>query len=520
MTATTRDTPPLATMFTDLARTRGDHPALVGATRTVTYAELERRGTRVANALRDLGVGEGERVAYLDLNNPEFFEVMVGAVKIGAAIAPLNYRLTPGELGRIVHDARATVLVVGPAFEAAVPVIEAAAPALTRVVRTGEDFEGWVAAASEEDPGRESTYDDVVLQLYTSGTTGLPKGVQLTNGNCSGLMDVANAWGVDESSVSLVAMPLFHIGGSGWANVALARGGTDVLVPVVDPAALIDTIEGARITNAFLVPAVLQMMCAVPGAEDRDYSSLRSIAYGASPITTAALTRCLEVFRAPLFQVYGLTETTGAITELSSADHDPGGPRQHLLRSAGKPYPWVEMKAVDPVTGADCGPGEVGEIWTRSRQNSPGYWHKPDDTAAAFDTDGWLHTGDAGYLDDEGFVFLTDRIKDMIVSGAENVYPIEVESALAEHPDVADVAVIGVPDDRWGETVKAVVVRCPGSTLSADELIAWAKDRVAGFKRPRSVDFVDELPRNPSGKLLKRVLREPYWVDADGRQIG
>jgi long-chain acyl-CoA synthetase len=226
------------------------------------------------------------------------------------------------------------------------------------------------------------------------------------------------------------------------------------------------------------------------------------------------------VFRAPLFQVYGLTETTGAITELSSADHDPGGPRQHLLRSAGKPYPWVEMKAVDPVTGADCGPGEVGEIWTRSRQNSPGYWHKPDDTAAAFDTDGWLHTGDAGYLDDEGFVFLTDRIKDMIVSGAENVYPIEVESALAEHPDVADVAVIGVPDDRWGETVKAVVVRCPGSTLSADELIAWAKDRVAGFKRPRSVDFVDELPRNPSGKLLKRVLREPYWVDADGRQIG
>jgi len=191
MTATTRDTPPLATMFTDLARTRGDHPALVGATRTVTYAELERRGTRVANALRDLGVGEGERVAYLDLNNPEFFEVMVGAAKIGAAIAPLNYRLTPGEMGRIVHDARATVLVVGPAFEAAVPTIEAEAPALSRVVRTGQDFEGWLAAASEEDPGRESTYDDVVLQLYTSGTTGLPKGVQLTNGNCSGLMDVA-----------------------------------------------------------------------------------------------------------------------------------------------------------------------------------------------------------------------------------------------------------------------------------------------------------------------------------------
>jgi len=513
-------TPPLSQIFADLARERADHPALVGAARTVTYAQLHENGNRVAHALADLDVGEQGRVAYLDLNNPEFFEVMIGAARVGAAIAPLNFRLTPTEMGRIVHDAGATVLVLGPAFEAALPAIQAEAPGLARVVHTGADYEAWLAAASDADLAREATYEDVVLQLYTSGTTGLPKGVMLTNENCSGLMDVADAWDVDETSVSLVAMPLFHIGGSGWANVALARGGTDVLVPMIDPAALIDTIEESRITNAFLVPAVLQMMCAVPGSDDRDYSSLRSIAYGASPITTAALKRSLEVFRAPLFQVYGLTETTGAITELAAADHDPGGPRQHLLRSAGKPYPWVEMKAVDPVTGDDCGPGDVGEIWTRSRQNSPGYWNKPADTTAAFDSDGWLHTGDAGYLDDEGFLFLTDRIKDMIVSGAENVYPIEVESALSEHPDVADVAVIGVPDERWGETVKAVVVRRPGSTLTEDELVAWAKDKVAGFKRPRSVDFADELPRNPSGKLLKRVLREPYWTDADGRSIG
>ena len=358
-----------------------------------------------------------------------------------------------------------------------------------------------------------------MLQLYTSGTTGLPKGVMLTNANCSALLDVADAWDVDETSVSLVAMPLFHIGGSGWANVSLARGGTNVLVPMIDPAGLLDTIEKARITNAFLVPAVLQMLCAVPGADDRDFSSIRSIAYGASPITSSALTRSLEVFKAPLFQVYGLTETTGAITELSSTDHDPGGPRQHLMRSAGKPYPWVEMKAVDPATGQDCGAGAVGEIWIRSVQNSPGYWHKPADTAAAFDADGWLHTGDAGYFDDEGYLFLTDRIKDMIVTGAENVYPIEVESALSEHPDVADVAVIGVPDDTWGETVMAVVVRRPGSDLTEEELLGWAKGRIAGFKRPRSVDFVDELPRNPSGKLLKRVLREPYWSH-DDRAIG
>jgi acyl-CoA synthetase (AMP-forming)/AMP-acid ligase II len=278
-------------------------------------------------------------------------------------------------------------------------------------------------------------------------------------------------------------------------------------------------IEQHRVTNAFLVPAVLQMMCAVPGADDRDFSSLRSISYGASPITSAALTRALEVFRAPLFQVYGMTETTGAITELSSTDHDPGGPRQHLMRSAGKPYPWVEMKAVDPITGEDCAPGEVGEIWTRSRQNSPGYWNQPEETAATFDADGWLHTGDAGYLDEEGYVFLTDRVKDMIVTGAENVYPVEVESALSEHPEVADVAVIGVPDERWGETVKAIVVRRPGSALTEEQLLSWARDRVAGFKRPRSVDFVEELPRNPTGKLLKRVLREPYWAGSD-RNIG
>ena len=514
-------TPPLAQMFTGLARNRGDHPALVGATRSVTYRELEERGNRVAHALGRLGVGEQGRVAYLDLNNPEFFEVMLGAAKIGAAIAPLNFRLTPTEMGRIVHDAQARVLVVGPAFDAAVPTIRSEAPGLEHVIRTGAEFESFVASGAAEDPGRESTDDDVVLQLYTSGTTGLPKGVMLTNANCSGLMDVADAWGLDETSVSLVAMPLFHIGGSGWANVALARGGTDVLVPMIDPAGLIDTIEARRVTNAFLVPAVLQMMCAVPGAEGRDYSTLRSIAYGASPITTSALKRCLEVFRAPLFQVYGLTETTGAITELSSGDHDPEGPRQHLMRSAGKPYPWVEMKAVDPATGADCGPGEVGEIWTRSRQNSPGYWNKPQDTAASFDTDGWLHTGDAGYFDEDGFVFLTDRIKDMIVTGAENVYPVEVESALAEHPDVADVAVIGVPDATWGETVKAVVVRRVGSALTEDALLGWARERVAGFKRPPSVDFVDELPRNASGKLLKRVLREPYWAaGGEGRGIG
>jgi acyl-CoA synthetase (AMP-forming)/AMP-acid ligase II len=232
------------------------------------------------------------------------------------------------------------------------------------------------------------------------------------------------------------------------------------------------------------------------------------------------LKRALEVFRAPLFQVYGLTETTGAITELSSTDHDPGGPRQHLLRSAGKPYPWVEMKAVDPATGADCPPGEVGEIWTRSVQNSPGYWNKAEDTAAAFDADGWLHTGDAGYLDDEGFVFLTDRIKDMVVTGAENVYPIEVENVLSEHPEVADVAVIGVPDERWGERPKAFVVLRPGAQAGEKELIDHVKSKIARYKAPKAVAFLDELPKTSTGKVPKFELREQEWAGQDSRIKG
>ena len=512
--------PPMVTILADLAGRRPDHPALVGAARTVTYAELWERGNRMAHAVSDAGVDEGGRVAYLDLNNPEFFEISLGANKVGAAIVPLNFRLAPVELGQIVQDSGAPVLVVGPAFESALETLLEVATCVERVVRVGADYESWLAAASAEDPGREPRSDDVVLQLYTSGTTGLPKGVMITNESCSALMDVANSWSVDQTSVSLVAMPLFHIGGSGWANVALARGGTDVLVPVPDPAVILDTIEQSRITNAFLVPAFLQMMCAVPGAAERDYSSMRSIAYGASPITSAALRASLETFRVPLFQVYGLTETTGAITELASSDHDPDGPRAHLMRSAGKPYPWVQIKAVDPVTGSDCAADQVGEIWIHSVQNALGYWNKPEDTAATFDDAGWVHTGDAGYVDAEGYLFLTDRIKDMVVSGGENIYPVEVENVLSTHPAVGDVAVIGVPHEKWGETVKAFVVRREGAEVTEAELVDFTEGKIAGFKRPRSVDFVEELPRNPTGKLLKRVLREPYWRDAEGRGVG
>ncbi len=299
----------------------------------------------------------------------------------------------------------------------------------------------------------------------------------------------------------------------------MTQGCHTVVLRDFDPPEVLDALRRYRVTNAFFVPAMLAALCAVPGAADHDYGSLRSIIYGASPITEEALRRAMATFRCPFIQVYGMTETSGAITQLPAADHDPGGSRAHLLRSAGKPFDWVELKIVDPASGAELPAGSVGELWTRSPQNMAGYWNNPAATEETITKDGWLKTGDAGYLDEEGYLFLTDRVKDMIVTGGENVYPIEVENVLAEHPKVADVAVIGVPDERWGETVKAVVVPAPGAALDAAELIEFARQRIAHFKCPTSVDFVDALPRNPSGKILKRELREPYWQGMD-RRVG
>ncbi|MGH3495920.1 MAG: long-chain-fatty-acid--CoA ligase [Nocardioidaceae bacterium] len=501
-------------------RDHGDRPAVACGDRTLTYSNIDERSNRFGQALRADGLRPGSRVAYLDLNQPEFFDVQFGAAKLGSVVAPLNWRLTPSELGAIAADAEAELLVIGPSFADLAGQIKEAAPSIRRVVVPGVEYEEWLAAHDPVDPGFAGGPDDVVLQLYTSGTTGLPKGVMISNSNCSALFKVADAWSVDHESVSLVAMPLFHIGGSGWAMVGLAHAALNVLVPEIEPTRLLDLIVARQVSNAFLVPAVLAMLTAVPGAAERDYTSLRSLAYGASPITVPTLRRALEVFRTPLYQVYGLTETTGAITQLDADDHDPGGPREHLLRSAGRPYPWVELKTVDPVSGDDCAAGTVGEVWIRSVQVSPGYWRRPEETAVAVTPDGWLRTGDAGYVDGDGYLFLTDRIKDMIVTGAENVYPVDVENVLAGHPDVADVAVIGVPDDTWGETVKAVVVRRQGSHVGEAELLEFAHDRLAGFKRPRSVDFVADLPRNATGKLLKRVLREPYWAARGDRRIG
>ena len=489
------------------AARRPEAIALRHGERELSYGELDERSNRLAQALLARGVGAGTRVAYLDRSSPEVVELLFAASKIGAVLVPLNWRLSLLELAAVIDDAAAPVLVAAPPYldEAA----ELARPRDLRLITVGREYEELVATHESVDPGQRGDRDDIVVQMYTSGTTGVPKGVLTTHRNLAAAAETSPYWHFDAGSVSLTPLPTFHIGGIGWAFLGLWNGATTILVSEFVPADVLDVLERERVTNAVLVPTMLQLLTGVPGAADRDYSSLRSIAYGASPITTPVLRAALRTFRCSFFGVYGLTESTGGVVQLEPQDHDPDGPRAHLLRSAGKPLPWVDVRIVDPDSGAEARPHEIGEVWVRAPNVMAGYFHRPAETAAAL-VDGWLRTGDGGYLDDEGYLFLTDRIKDMIVSGGENVYPVEVEEALAQHPDVADVAVIGVPDERWGETVMALVIARPNAEPAAEELVAYARARLAGYKLPRIVRFVDDLPRTPSGKVLKRELRDLY----------
>ena len=507
-----------------------DATSMIFEGRSITWRELDERSSRLANALAARGVGNQERVVFIDKNGPAYFETAFGGAKLNAVIVAVNWRLAPPELAYTINDAQAQVIVVGPDFFGIVEQIESELTTVSTIIAIGDhprwpSYEDVVGSGSTVDPGVGSAPGDVAMQLYTSGTTGLPKGVMLANTSMFTLYEeVAAHWQFDGDSVNMVAMPLFHIGGCGWAMVGMFFGGKSVIVREFVPNVVLDLMVQHQATNALYVPAMLAFMSMVPGAEDRDYSSMRRIVYGASPITNDTLLAAMAVFKVPFVQVYGMTETTGGFTQLDAADHDPTGPRAHLLRSAGRPYPWVEMKIMDVESGEAgesgkagksgkvCAVGEVGEVWTRSRQNMIGYWNKPEETAKTIDADGWLKTGDAGYVDTEGFLFLTDRVKDMIVSGGENVYPAEVENALASHPAIAEIAVIGVPHERWGETVKAIAVLRAGHSATQPELISFAKERLAGYKCPTSVDFIDLLPRNPSGKVLKKDLREPFWA--------
>ncbi|HXA29615.1 MAG TPA: AMP-binding protein [Candidatus Angelobacter sp.] len=482
--------------FPELLRWRARrHPDLVAMSEpghSITWGQLDASTTVLANGLRSLGVRPGDRVAILDKNSVAYLELMAAVAKCGAVSAPVNWRLAPREVRTVVDDSQAVLCVCGDDF------VESAGGVRARVMRFAE-----LPRLDGDDPYADTDPDAVVWQLYTSGTTGIPKGAMLTHRNLyagwpSILLECPE---MREASRALVAMPLYHIGGCGWAGAALYAGATLVVVREIVPQQLLRTIVDEQVECGFLVPAVLLFLSQLPGIENADFSHLRRILYGASPITPELLTRCIELFKSEFTQVYGLTETTGAISALQHADHH--GER---LLSCGRPMLGTRVRVVDAEDN-DVPTGEVGELLIGGEQVMLGYHNRPGDTAAVI-RHGWFHSGDAAALDADGFIYIRDRIKDMIVSGGENVYPIEVESVIAEHPDVADVAVIGVPDHRWGETVKAIVVLRPGTTATEQDIVEFCRPRLAGFKRPTSVDFVDAIPRNPTGKILKRELRE------------
>ncbi|MFC5142728.1 AMP-binding protein [Actinomycetospora rhizophila] len=474
-----------------------------------TWTALREQARSVAAALVRDGVAPGERVVLVARNDPSYFPILFGAGLAGAVLTPLNRRLATDELVAMIDDSGATTVLVD----------EDAAAALSdvlgdrRVVVLGRTYADWVGPAV--DPERAVAPEDVAFQLYTSGTTGRPKGAMFANGTNLAVLtgEIAEAWGFRDGDVSLVAMPLFHMGGLAWALAGMARGARAVVVGDFVPAEVLDAIEAHGVTTAFCVPTMLAALCAVPGVDSRPLG-LRQMIYSGSPIGEDALKRAMVALRCDFVQIYGLTEATGAFAQLSAQEHREGGP---ALASAGRPYPWTELRVVDPETGHDVPAGAIGEIRTRSVQNMVGYWRRPEETAAALTPEGWLCTGDLGRLDDAGRIHLVDRAKDRIVTGGENVYPAEVERVLAQHPDVAEVAVIGVPDERWGEAVKAVVVPAAGSTPDPAEIVAFARGRLAGFQSPKSVDVVEALPRTATGKVIKPTLREPYWRGHDRR---
>jgi fatty-acyl-CoA synthase len=516
----------LAEVVRDLAKDRSDSIVFEFEGRQTTFAEFNIKTNRVANGLKALGVKPHERIAYLGKNSDLYFELLLGAIKTNVVMAPVNWRLAAPEVAFIVEDCKAAVLFVGPEFIALVRDVKYRLPSVRAVITTEggapewQDFVAWRDAQSTDDPDVAISPKDIAIQLYTSGTTGKPKGAMLSHANFFNLVQAGseadrpdwNKWTSDD--VSLVAMPVFHIGGSGWGILGLYHGAKGVIAREFDPAKVLDFFEQAGITKLFMVPAAMQFVVRQPRARSVDFLRLKYMLYGASPIPAALLKECIEVFKCGFVQMYGMTETTGTIVALPPEDHVEGSER---MRSAGKALPGVELAILD-ADGKPLPPGEVGEIATRSGSNMAGYWNLPEATASTLREDGWLRTGDAGTMDKDGYLYIHDRIKDMIISGGENIYPAEVESALCDHPDIAEAAVIGIPDDKWGEAVKAIVVMKPGKTASAADIINFTRERIAGYKTPRSVDFIEALPRNPSGKILRRHLRDPYWAGKD-RQV-
>ena len=508
----------LAAVLRTRAASSPDGIATIEPSGRTTWAQMDATANRVANALAADGVRAGDRVVFIGANSAVALEVLHGAARLGAIGVPVNSRLAVPEVAHILGDADPAVVVLG-ADEAHLLPATADLPHLARVVHLGQadgatPFADWIADVPATDPGHVADPDDTCVIFYTSGTTGLPKGIELTGdnlGQATGQMQ--RDLELDTTSVASAPVPFFHVAGFGLAMVATIDGAALLLEQATTPAALVDLLITRQVTHAVLVPTLLQVMVNMPETREQDWSRLRYVIYGAMPIPLPVLEAANEVLGCRFIQKYGLTETTGGGTVLGPDDHTPDPATSQRLRSAGRPMDGAEVRVVGPDSLEPLPVGERGEVAIRGGCVMKGYWRNPEETAKAVGPDGWLRTGDGGSFDQDGYLYLHDRLKDMIVTGGENVYPAEVESVMTGHPDLAEVAVIGVPSDRWGESPWAVVVPRTGTHPDPDQIIAWTRERLAHFKCPVGVTIQDALPRNATGKLLKRDLRDEHTTE-------
>jgi len=498
------------------AHLHGDELHLVFGERRSTFRQFARSARKLASALHCLGARAQDRISILAMNCPEYLEVYGAGEVAPFIIAPINYRLAPPEIAYIIRDAAPVALFFEQQYEPLLAALRSQLPSVQHYICIGTDVPSWassyqdiLAGGVEEDLAGFPRADDVSAIMYTSGTTGRPKGAMLTHSAMVALCDCwSNELGADLGDRMLLAMPFFHIGARSQGAAVSYRGGTLVVHRAFDAAEIVKTVEREHITHLHLAPTLVQAVLNLPDIDQYDLSSLKTLNYAAAPMPLAVLKRALQRFGPILINGYGQTE--GAGMTLRKHYHRPQGSEKDLKRltSIGQPVMSTSVRIVDEHE-KEVATGSIGEICLRSPQNMVGYWNNSVASIAAL-RDGWLHTGDMGYADEEGFIYLADRKKDMIVSGGENVYSREVEEALMAHSDVADAAVIGVAHERWGEAVKAIVVLKKDTEVTVDALIAHCRTLIAGYKCPKSIEFVADLPRLPSGKVSKVALRERW----------
>ncbi|MGU3432563.1 long-chain-fatty-acid--CoA ligase [Actinomycetes bacterium M1A6_2h] len=503
------------------ATAKPDQVALRFGESTWTWTQFMERIRRNAGAQLAAGLAPGTRVAFMDKNHHASLETTLGCSLAGTVGTVVNFRLAPAEIVYVLNDSRASVLIVGAEFLGTVESMRSELQFVESIIVVGgesDTYERWLSAAEAFDAAAGPVESDTgFLQLYTSGTTGFPKGAVLTHSSLGAHSSAASeAFGFESDSINMVAMPLFHVGGTSWAIAALSRGAQTVIVRDVVPTDILSSIESLSVTHVFLVPAVIRFVLDLPDLSSRNLTSLRCLGFGGSPMPVPLFDQALATLGVDIYGVYGMTEASGVFCALHPEDYRDSHD-SHRKLSAGRAVSGVEARITDLFTGEPLPVGEMGELQMRGAQAMSEYWLRPEATAASFDGE-WLKTGDVGRIDEAGYIYIEDRVKDIVISGGENIYPAEVERVIGSFPGVAEVAVIGVPDEKWGESVKAVVVAKPDTEIDSTKLAEYCSENLAGYKRPRTIDLVSALPRNATGKILKRDLRAAYWPK-EGRSI-